>query len=64
MASDKAQNTSTSSYNPKASGVITWHDAIPTFLDGGDTPRAYLERCLATVDAREPTVRAFVSTDG
>jgi Asp-tRNA(Asn)/Glu-tRNA(Gln) amidotransferase A subunit family amidase len=63
MASDKAQNISTGSYNPKASGVITWHDAIPSFLDGSDTPRAYLERCLATIDAREPTVRAFVSTD-
>ena len=57
MASDKAQNISTGSYNPKSSGVITWHDAIPFFLNGSDTPRAYLERCLTTIDAREPTVR-------
>ena len=63
MVADTSQSASTGRYNPKASGVITWHDAIPSFLDGSNTPRAYLERCLETIDAREPTVRAFVSID-
>jgi Asp-tRNA(Asn)/Glu-tRNA(Gln) amidotransferase A subunit family amidase len=39
---------------------LTWHDATPAFHDGGDTPRAYLERSLETIAAREPVVRAFV----
>jgi Asp-tRNA(Asn)/Glu-tRNA(Gln) amidotransferase A subunit family amidase len=33
------------------------------FADGADTPRAYLERRLALLDAREPTLRAFVTLD-
>ena len=46
MAPDTAQSASVGSYNPKSSGLITWHNAIPRFLDKGDTPRAYLERCI------------------
>jgi Asp-tRNA(Asn)/Glu-tRNA(Gln) amidotransferase A subunit family amidase len=30
------------------------------FADGSDTPRAYLERCLAALDAWEPRIGAFV----
>ena len=63
MAPDTAQSASVGSYNPKSSGLITWHNAIPRFLDKGDTPRAYLERCIETIDVREPTVKAFVSMD-
>lgn len=33
---------------------LTFHDATKRFADGSDTPRAYLERCLETVAAREP----------
>ena len=40
---------------------LTFHDATPHFADGGDTPRAYLERCLATIAAREPVVKAFTA---
>jgi Asp-tRNA(Asn)/Glu-tRNA(Gln) amidotransferase A subunit family amidase len=40
--------------------ALTFHDVTPRFRDGGDTPRAYLERCLETIAAREPVVRAFV----
>jgi len=29
------------------------------FTDGSDTPRAYLERCIARIEALEPTVMAF-----
>lgn len=40
---------------------LTFHDATPRFVDGSDTPRAYLERCLATIAAREPVVKAFTA---
>ena len=47
-------------YKPASSKLLTFYDKIPAFLDGSDTPRAYLERCLETVAAREPDVKAFV----
>ncbi|WP_106409210.1 amidase [Teichococcus deserti] len=37
-----------------------FHDAVPGFREGSDTPRAYLERCLATIAARETAVQAWV----
>jgi Asp-tRNA(Asn)/Glu-tRNA(Gln) amidotransferase A subunit family amidase len=40
---------------------LTFHDATKDFADGSDTPRAYLERCLETVAAREPVVKAFTA---
>ena len=40
---------------------LTFHDAAPRFRDGTDTPRAYLERCLETIAAREPVVKAFAA---
>ena len=40
---------------------LTFHDAVKRFADGSDTPRAYLERCLETVAAREPVVKAFTA---
>jgi Asp-tRNA(Asn)/Glu-tRNA(Gln) amidotransferase A subunit family amidase len=40
---------------------LTFHDATKRFSDGSDTPRAYLERCLETVAAREPVVKAFTA---
>jgi Asp-tRNA(Asn)/Glu-tRNA(Gln) amidotransferase A subunit family amidase len=40
---------------------LTFHDATPRFSDGSDTPRAYLERCLETIAAREPVVKAFTA---
>ncbi|MDP1964479.1 MAG: amidase, partial [Reyranella sp.] len=40
---------------------LTFHDATPRFADGSDTPRAYLERCLETIAAREPVVKAFTA---
>jgi len=48
-------------YDPRSFRALTFHDALPAFRDGSDTPRAYLERCIATVDAREPVVKAFAS---
>lgn len=40
---------------------LTFHDATAHFAGGSDTPRAYLERCLATIAAREPVVKAFTA---
>lgn len=51
------------SYDPRTVELRTFHDAVPGFLDGSDTPRDYLERCLETIEAREPEVKAFVVTN-
>ena len=40
---------------------LTFHDAARRFTDGNDSPRAYLERCLETISAREPVVKAFTA---
>jgi Asp-tRNA(Asn)/Glu-tRNA(Gln) amidotransferase A subunit family amidase len=48
-------------YDPRAFKALTYHEATPRFRDGTDTPRAYLERCLETIAAREPVVKAFVA---
>ena len=37
--------------------------ALADFRDGRDTPRAFLERCLERIDAKEETLRAFVHLD-
>jgi len=47
------------SYRPESFQALTWHDATPAFATGADTPRAYLERCLETIAAAEPVVRAW-----
>ncbi|MCJ2135919.1 hypothetical protein MKK69_18010 [Methylobacterium sp. J-026] len=38
--------------------------AAEAFRSGADSPRAYLERCLAVIAEREPVVRAFVVVRG
>ncbi len=48
-------------YSPATFRALTWHDATPRFAEGTDTPRAYLERCLETISAREPVVQAWVA---
>ena len=40
---------------------LTFHDATRRFTDGNDSPRAYLERCLETIAAREPIVKALTA---
>jgi Asp-tRNA(Asn)/Glu-tRNA(Gln) amidotransferase A subunit family amidase len=37
--------------------------AAKDFAAGADTPRAYLERCIAAIAAHEPAVGAFVETN-
>ena len=51
---------STSNYDPATFRPLTFHDAVPGFAEG-DSPRAYLERCLETIEAREPMVKAWVT---
>ena len=48
-------------YDPKTVSLLSFSNAVPAFLDGSDTPRAYLERCIETIEAREPAVKAFVT---
>ena len=48
-------------YDPASFRPLTFHDAVPRFRDGSDTPRAYLERCLEVIAAREPVVKAWVT---
>jgi Asp-tRNA(Asn)/Glu-tRNA(Gln) amidotransferase A subunit family amidase len=47
------------SYDPKTFALLRFHDAVPRFRDGSDTPRAYLERCLGEIARRESEVMAF-----
>ena len=48
-------------YDPREFKALTWHDVLPRLREGSDNPRAYLERCLETIAAREPVVKAFVT---
>ena len=49
-------------YDPKTVKLLTFYDKIPSFFDGSDTPRDYLERCIENIEDREPRVKAFVNT--
>lgn len=51
----------TAPYDPARFQAPTFFDAVPKFLSGSDSPRAYLERCLAVIADREPVVRAWVT---
>lgn len=50
----------TSIYEPGGRSPLEFHKNRPMFADGRDTPRAYLERCLEVIDAREPVVNGWV----
>lgn len=47
------------SYDPDTFSPPSFVAAVPNFIDGSDTPRAFLERCLEVVSEREPQVQAF-----
>jgi len=51
----------TGSYDPADFQPLAFHAAIPAFRDGTDTPRHFLERCLAVIADREPVVQAWVT---
>jgi len=48
-------------YDPREFKALSFHDVVSRFRDGTDNPRAYLERCLETIAAREPVVKAFAA---
>lgn len=50
-------------YDPRTVQLRSFHDCVPAFRDGSDTPRLYLERCLEHMSVREPEVGAFVVMD-
>src|SRR5262245_29913479 len=52
---------SKTTYDPRTFKALTFHDAVAGFRSGTDTPRAYLERCLETIEKRDPVVKAFVA---
>ena len=43
--------------------MIRFCERATAFGDGSDSPRAFLERCLEAIEARESEVRAFVTLD-
>jgi Asp-tRNA(Asn)/Glu-tRNA(Gln) amidotransferase A subunit family amidase len=47
-------------YDPAAFRALTYFDAVERFREREDDPRRYLERCLETIAAREPAVKAWV----
>ncbi len=47
------------SYDPTTYEPLTFHDAVQRFKTGEDSPQDFLERCLATIEEREPVVQAF-----
>lgn len=49
----------TTMYDPRTFKGLTFYDVTASFADGSDTPSAYLDRCLETVAAWEPVVKAF-----
>lgn len=46
-------------YSPFDFKGLTFHDVVPSFLKGQDSPRDYLERCLETIADREPVVQGW-----
>lgn len=48
-------------YTPATALLAPYVPHTPAFAAGRDTPRAFLERCLAAMAAYEPSVRAFVT---
>jgi Asp-tRNA(Asn)/Glu-tRNA(Gln) amidotransferase A subunit family amidase len=49
------------SYQPNLFSPLQFHTHLAAFEAGHDTPRAYLERCLETIAAREGVVQAWVA---
>ncbi len=48
-------------YDPKNAGMVSFQAVRPAFVDGTDSPRAFLERCIAAIEARESELQAFVA---
>lgn len=50
-------------YDPATFEPLTWFDHIDAFRSGAERPSDFLERCLATIAAREPAVQAWVTVN-
>jgi Asp-tRNA(Asn)/Glu-tRNA(Gln) amidotransferase A subunit family amidase len=48
-------------YDPRRTRLPAFYAAVGRFRDGTDTPRAFLERGLEILDAREPVLQAFAA---
>lgn len=48
-------------YDPTTHKMLCFSDHVPAFLNGSSSPRKFLEQCLETIEAREPTVKAWVA---
>lgn len=59
---DIAKNTARA-YDPVNPGLRPFHSEIANFVSGKITPRAYLEKCLEEVSARDGDVKAFTAMD-
>jgi Asp-tRNA(Asn)/Glu-tRNA(Gln) amidotransferase A subunit family amidase len=55
--------TAALSFDPARNDLPCFAEAVHRFRDGGDSPRAFLERCLERIAAHEPAVKAFVWFD-
>ena len=53
----------TEPYDPRTCRLRTFFDAEAAFRRRDADPREYLEECIATIEAREPVVRAFAATN-
>ena len=56
MATDSSATVS--SYDLRIDTLLSFHDRLAAYKDGSDTPRAYLERCLAVIDMLEGEINA------
>ena len=59
MATDSSATLS--SYDLRIDSLLSFHDRLAAFKDGSDTPRAYLERCLAVIDMLEGEINSCVA---
>lgn len=50
-------------YDAHSHRMLTFHDLVPKFMDGSDTPRALLERCAARIESVDGPVKAWAWLD-
>ena len=60
MKNSLATETHNRNYDPASYRMRTFLDGRDSFLEGSDSPRDYLERCLECIDSREPQIKAWV----
>jgi Asp-tRNA(Asn)/Glu-tRNA(Gln) amidotransferase A subunit family amidase len=58
---DRAATTPVTPYDPRHPGLRPFHSALPRFLEGSDSPRGFLERCIAAIEARDADIKAFTA---